>query len=164
MIKPYGFLIALPLFLTACGSTPQDRAITGGGIGAAGGAIVGAVTGLTVLQGALIGTGLGAAFGALTTPDKVNFGDPVWKWSNGSGSTGVATAPQGQSKAVADIQRDLKKLGYNTGPVDGVLGPRTKTAIAQFERDQGHAPGQPIDQLANDAEKLAATPPKNMGN
>jgi Putative peptidoglycan binding domain len=164
MLKPGSFFIVLPIFLAACGSTPQDRAITGGGIGAAGGAIIGAVTGLSLVQGVLIGTGLGAAFGGLTTPDKVNFGEPFWKRSNGSGSAGTATGHQEHSKAVADIQRDLKKLGYNTGPVDGVLGPKTKMAIAQFERDQGRAPGQPVDQLAKDAGKLAATPPKNVDN
>ena len=51
--------------LTACGTTPEERAITGAGLGAAGGAIIGAVTGLTVLEAALIGTGVGGATGLL---------------------------------------------------------------------------------------------------
>ena len=55
--------VALSLVLAACGTAPGDRAISGGGIGSAAGAVVGAVTGLSVLQGALIGTGLGARDG-----------------------------------------------------------------------------------------------------
>jgi hypothetical protein len=79
MKNPSRLAVALPLFLAACGSTPQDRAITGGGSGAAGGAIIGAVTGLTVIQGALIGTGLGAAIGGLTSADSFNLGKPFWQ-------------------------------------------------------------------------------------
>ena len=164
MTKMRIVVLAAPFFLAACGSTPQDRAITGGGIGAAGGAIIGAVTGLTVLQGALIGTGLGAAFGALTTADKVNLGEPVWKQSGRPTGTRVAATPPARSQAVVDIQRDLQRLGYDPGPIDGVLGPKTKAAIARFEGDQGLAAGQPIDRLAKDAEKIAATAPKNLRN
>lgn len=43
----------------------QQRALSGGAIGAAGGAVVGAMTGAPV-AGALIGGGAGAAVGALT--------------------------------------------------------------------------------------------------
>ena len=49
--------------LAACGTTPEERGITGAGLGAAGGAIIGAVTGLTVLEAALIGTGVGGVTG-----------------------------------------------------------------------------------------------------
>ena len=76
--------ILLPFFVSACGSTPQDRAISGGGIGAAGGAVVGAVTGLSVLQGALIGTGVGALVGGLTSADSFDLGRPLWQRSGGS--------------------------------------------------------------------------------
>jgi hypothetical protein len=148
--------MVIPFFVAACGSTTQDRAISGGGIGAAGGAIVGAVTGLTVLQGALIGTGVGAVVGGLTSADNFNFGKPFWRQSDNSGHARTASASRSRSKEVADIQRDLTRLGYDPGPVDGVLGPKTKAAIARFEGDQGHPPGRRIDQLAKDAENLAA--------
>jgi hypothetical protein len=159
MKNPSRLAVALPLFLAACGSTPQDRAITGGGIGAAGGAIIGAVTGLTVIQGALIGTGLGAAIGGLTSADSFNLGKPFWQRSDGAASRGSGKSA-GSSKSVADIQRDLKRLGYDPGPVDGVLGPRTKAAIALFEGDEG----RPIESTATDGDRLAATPSKRAGN
>jgi hypothetical protein len=44
----------------------QQRALSGGAIGAAGGAAVGALTGGSALTGALIGGAGGAAVGALT--------------------------------------------------------------------------------------------------
>jgi peptidoglycan hydrolase-like protein with peptidoglycan-binding domain len=153
-------VIALPFLLAACGTTPQDRAITGGGIGAAGGAILGAVTGLSVLQGALLGTGLGAAIGGLTSADSFNLGTPFWQRPDGATARRGSTASAGYSKPVADIQRDLKRLGYDPGPVDGVLGPRTKAAIARFEDDQG----RPIESAATDEDRVAATPSKRAGN
>lgn len=75
-----------------------------------------------------------------------------------------AAAAQTRSHTVAGIQRNLRRLGYDPGPVDGVLGPKTKTAIARFEGDQRLAAGRPLEQLAKDTERLAATPPKNLRN
>lgn len=155
MMRPRILLLAVLFFVASCGSLPQDRAITGGGIGAAGGAIIGAITGLTVVQGALIGTGLGAVIGGLTTADNFDLGTPFWRRDDRQAN--VQSASRNRSKAVADIQRDLKRLGYDPGPVDGVIGPKTKAAIAQFEGDQGHSPAGDFGKLANDAEQMAAT-------
>ena len=148
MTKLRMLAILLPFFASACGSAPQDRAISGGGIGAAGGAIVGAVTGLSVLQGALIGTGVGALVGGLTSADSFDLGRPLWQRSGDSARARTAARAPSYSKQVADIQRDLVRLGYDPGPVDGVLGPKTKAAIARFEGDQGHEPGQGMEKLA----------------
>lgn len=38
---------------------------------------------------------------------------------------------------VRDIQRSLTQLGYNPGPIDGVVGPQTRNAIREIERDYG---------------------------
>ena len=38
---------------------------------------------------------------------------------------------------VAEAQRLLRKLGYQPGPVDGILGPRTLAAIRTFEQKAG---------------------------
>ncbi len=64
--------------LSACGSSTQDRAISGAGIGAGVGAIGGLLVGAP-LEGALIGGAVGGATGALTNEDKINLGKPVWK-------------------------------------------------------------------------------------
>ncbi len=60
--------------LAGCGYNQGDRALSGGGIGAAGGALLGAATGGNPLTGALIGGGVGAATGALTSPNAINLG------------------------------------------------------------------------------------------
>jgi osmotically inducible lipoprotein OsmB len=54
----------------ACGRTTGTRAVTGGLLGAGGGAAVGSVTGLGAGTGALLGGGAGAAGGALTAPHR----------------------------------------------------------------------------------------------
>ena len=39
------------------------------------------------------------------------------------------------ARYLRDIQRALSKRGYNTGPVDGVAGPRTHNAVQNFKID-----------------------------
>jgi uncharacterized membrane protein len=70
--------IAATLLLAGCGSSTGDRALSGGGIGAAGGAVLGSLVGAPGI-GALIGGGAGAATGAATSPSDVDLGTPVWK-------------------------------------------------------------------------------------
>ncbi len=50
-------------------SEREQRALSGGAIGAAGGAAIGLITGGSAVTGALIGGAGGAAVGALTTND-----------------------------------------------------------------------------------------------
>lgn len=66
---------ALTLLVAACGNTPTERAVTGGGIGAGVGAAGSAVTGGSVLGGALIGGAAGAAAGGLTDREDLDLGD-----------------------------------------------------------------------------------------
>jgi osmotically inducible lipoprotein OsmB len=61
------------LTLSACGTSPGCRALTGAGIGAAGGAVVGALAGAP-LTGAAVGAVGGAAVGGLTTSNQINAG------------------------------------------------------------------------------------------
>ncbi len=56
------------LSLSGCGREPGTRAVTGGLLGAGGGAALGAVTGVGAGTGALIGGGAGAVGGAVTAP------------------------------------------------------------------------------------------------
>jgi osmotically inducible lipoprotein OsmB len=65
LIKPSLALLLLT-GLGACGYSPGHRALTGGVIGAGGGAILGSATGLGAGTGALIGAGVGAGTGAAT--------------------------------------------------------------------------------------------------
>jgi hypothetical protein len=71
-------LIFTGLVMTGCGTTKQDRALSGGAIGAGVGGLAGAATGAP-LGGALLGGAAGAAGGALTNPNQVDLGKPVWK-------------------------------------------------------------------------------------
>jgi hypothetical protein len=64
--------------LSACGTTPGDRAVSGGLLGAGAGAAVGSLSG-NAGAGALIGGAAGAAAGAVTDPCTLNLGDPWWR-------------------------------------------------------------------------------------
>ncbi len=147
MVRLGGVLCAAALLIAACGTTPEERGLSGAGIGAVGGAIIGAVTGLTGLEGALIGTGLGAAAGVFTDEKKLNLGEPIWKrWlgppKEQSSKVGAAdrqaaasAQPAQGRQLVAGTQSGLKRMGYDPGPIDGILGPRTRAAIRAYQKD-----------------------------
>ena len=175
MLKKHMILLLAGMTLGACGTMPEERAISGGGIGAASGAIIGAVTGLTVLQGAAIGAVAGALTGVLTDKDKVNLGKPVWKQSTASViepetsaepatgnqtvadrasdqqviKAGSSTAQAADKLVVMEIQSGLIRLGYNPGPVDGINGQRTSKAICDYQKYHGlNVDGQATVDLA----------------
>ncbi len=72
MQRVFGPVIACALILAGCSglSQTEQRALSGGAIGAVGGAAIGAITGGSALTGALIGGAGGAAVGALTGSKK----------------------------------------------------------------------------------------------
>ena len=72
-------LVPLALSLAGCGYNRGDRALSGGLIGAGGGAAIAAVTGGSPLVGAAIGGGVGALGGALTSGHDINLGRPIWR-------------------------------------------------------------------------------------
>lgn len=74
---PIAAMISL-LALGACGQSPGDRALSGGGIGAGAGLVAGALVGAP-LEGAAIGGAVGAGTGALTSPSQINLGRPAWR-------------------------------------------------------------------------------------
>lgn len=146
-IRTY-FALAGALLVAACGNSTEDRTVSGAGIGAAAGTVIGAVTGFGLIQGALVGAAAGGLTGAVTTQDQVNLGKPAWK--NGSGGSAPAaqsTATSGDS-LLHNIQSGLTSLGYDPGPADGRIGPRTQAAIRKFQTDNQLAvTGQPSAEL-----------------
>ncbi len=66
--------MVLALFLSACGDTKGQRALSGGAIGAGAGVGIAVLTHSNPVVGALIGGGAGAATGALTSKKQINFG------------------------------------------------------------------------------------------
>jgi hypothetical protein len=50
-------------------------------------------------------------------------------------------------QVVANVQTALQELGYyQDGEVDGLLGPKTRAALAQYQADNGLAPTESVDQ------------------
>lgn len=68
------------------------------------------------------------------SPDFYYYDEPI-------STTYVATS----GSTVVAVQRELAREGYDPGPIDGVLGGQTRTAIAAFQRDNGLAATGRID-------------------
>lgn len=58
-------------------------------------------------------------------------------YSSGTVTPGVASGVD--YGTVREVQDELARRGYDVGPVDGRLGPRTKSAIRAYEQDNGLA-------------------------
>jgi len=47
---------------------------------------------------------------------------------------------------VVNVQAQLQREGYYDGPIDGVIGPMTRQAIAAFQDDHGLAVTAAVDE------------------
>ncbi|WP_181870015.1 SEL1-like repeat protein [Halomonas sp. DQ26W] len=64
-------------------------------------------------------------------------------------------------QGVVEVQRELNRLGYDAGPVDGVMGRRTRNAIREYQADvdmaqDGHATADLLRRLRQ-TERVAVT-------
>lgn len=144
--------------LTACGTTPQERTTGGAAAGAATGAGIGALGGPGgAVVGALVGGGAGAVTGAVTEPETVNLGEPPWSnpqarvpgvelGNRGGGATAASSDPR-----TRQLQQALNDRGYNAGPADGIYGPRTRSAVRDWQRANNmEATGTPNSRMLSE--------------
>ncbi len=80
----------------------------------------------------------------------------------------AAATPRLRTQVIADIQRELTRRGFYDGPADGVYGPKTDSAIRDFEQTARLRPSsEPNDALlaaiagSTIKAKAAAPAPKN---
>jgi osmotically inducible lipoprotein OsmB len=71
-MKKLAMAMIAAALLAGCGTTTGDRTLSGAGIGAGIGLLGGP-------PGVLIGAAVGGATGAITDPEDVNLGRPVWR-------------------------------------------------------------------------------------
>ena len=61
------------------------------------------------------------------------------------GYTTAQPSSQGDTSQVSQLQQALNEKGYNVGTVDGQMGPKTKTALRQFQQAQGLSASGQLD-------------------
>jgi peptidoglycan hydrolase-like protein with peptidoglycan-binding domain len=55
-----------------------------------------------------------------------------------SGGTGpMSNQPMPSAGTVREVQQALQSKGFDVGPIDGVMGPRTSAALREFQQQQG---------------------------
>ncbi len=86
-----------------------------------------------------------------TATPKFSLGDPV------------DFDPFPTTASIAEVQRRLAALGYQPGPVDGIMGRQTRKAIVQFQRSvgllaTGHTAGEISDALLSSLRKAKPQP------
>ena len=83
-------------------------------------------------------TALFAAILLGATPFDAPAGAPA-SAAGGPDRMSLAQAPPVMFERTKEIQRGLKRRGYDPGPIDGFLGRRTAKAIRKFQADNGLA-------------------------
>jgi peptidoglycan hydrolase-like protein with peptidoglycan-binding domain len=132
-------VVALGLLTAACGTDTQQRAATGGLTGLGVGALVGGPVGAAV--GAAVG-----AVGGWAMPEGADqlalnaIGEEHHVASGVLGDVGLA-GPQNASgpstEVVREAQTKLQHDGFYNGPIDGIVGPETRQALAAYQQRQG---------------------------
>lgn len=90
---------------------------------------------------------VGAASGARAEAEQerqVSSTQPAAATPSSSGSDG-ATPPAPTRAQVEAVQRMLAGLGFDPGPIDGLMGPRTRTAVRAFQQSRGSAATGTVD-------------------
>jgi peptidoglycan hydrolase-like protein with peptidoglycan-binding domain len=57
--------------------------------------------------------------------------------TSGTTNTGSGTSTTATDPAVADLQKVMSRLGYYSGPIDGVYGPTTAAAVTEMQKALG---------------------------
>lgn len=128
-------LVIVPAFglaavLAACGQTTEQKAATGGLGGMAAGAAVGGPV------GAAVGAGVGAAGGAYGEQAVEEAREATQSQTQMEQSAAAQPARMSREE-IRQAQRVLQERGYYRGQIDGIVGPRTREAVAQYQRRQG---------------------------
>jgi peptidoglycan hydrolase-like protein with peptidoglycan-binding domain len=94
------------------------------------------------------GAAVGADTGVAASPQQANLAEPAWQ----DRDQRIALA----GDDVRQAQRTLRAEGFYHGRIDGIAGPRTRTAVAQYQRrnglgDTATLDGQTMARLNSDA-------------
>lgn len=65
----------------------------------------------------------------------------------GSPQSSQSTSSQSMDQStIRNVQEQLQQQGYEVGQIDGVMGPNTRKALSQFQRDNNMPPSGRLDQ------------------
>ena len=64
-----------------------------------------------------------------------------------AGETSKAPSTPAPSSHVREVQEALQKSGYDPGPIDGIMGPRTKAALRKYVAAPAPKEPSPADQV-----------------
>ena len=89
--------------------------------------------------------------GSPTQPPRATAGDrgmndPTMRSGSATRGDRALGHSQYESSTVRDVQQALQNKGYDVGPIDGMMGPRTQSALREFQQQQGLSRSGRIDQ------------------
>lgn len=130
--------VVVSLLTAACGSDKTQRSASGGLTGAGVGAIAGGPV------GAIVGAAVGG-LGGWAMPEGADTlaSNAIHKEKQASGSalngfgTDVSWGVSAKATEIMRAQAELQREGLYNGPIDGIAGRDTKTALASYQSREG---------------------------
>jgi peptidoglycan hydrolase-like protein with peptidoglycan-binding domain len=160
-----GVVIAVGLLMAACGTNTQQRAASGGLTGLGVGALVGGPVGAVVggAAGAVGGWAMpqGADTLAINAVHKEKTAASGALNDVGLGGASSGSSQANQGRLVRNAQAELQREGLYRGPVDGILGPDTRQAIAAYQAREGLQQTATLDQDTVQRMNLASAPERS---
>lgn len=78
-------------------------------------------------------------------------GSAMGQSAGGGSSMGGSSAMNMNQDTVRQVQQELSEAGHNPGPIDGVMGEQTKSALKQYQQAQGMEATGTLDERTMDA-------------
>ena len=78
----------------------------------------------------------------------------------GLGPTATAGSSQANSREVKKAQAELQREGFYRGPIDGIVGPETRQALAAYQAREGLQQTARLDRETMERMNLAAASPR----
>ena len=160
-------------------------AVSGGVLGAAVGGPVGAAVGAGVggyvgheggpgapkatasnTNGSASSASSKAGMSTSSTSNTANAGTSSSNYASGAPSnSNLASMPAYESRdTIRSVQQNLNDHGYNAGPVDGIMGPRTRAALKEFQQANGLKEDGRLDQQTLAALGVEQSSPQELVN
>ncbi len=106
-----------------------------------------------------IASGSALAAGDSTTGSSASSMDRGTRSDSSMDRSRMGTAPNHMdSQAVRQVQQALRNKGHNPGAIDGIMGPRTHSALQAYQRSENLSGASGLDQRTLDALGVQASP------
>lgn len=124
-------------------------------------ALAAAMSCFAITSASVYAAGDGTSTGSNATPPTMN--SPS-RGDASMGASGIRMSGQMDSSTVRQAQQALASKGHDPGPIDGIMGARTRSALQDYQRSQSLSGATGLDQRTLESLGVQASASGSMGS